>query len=324
MKTETSAKTTKAKTRPTTAFPILALLLLLLVAAPPAAADAVLTRAALLIGFPGDAAAGASGALVVPGTVIPLDVANLPETRAEAAEVRAEGARGHRLAQVARSLERSLRLERVEISYTLGPEMVVGETKELPPPSLDSALRIQVELLGASPETATYRVAFRDGSSPITDSRVAVRRGEQAVVGGLDGPAAPYLFLVLEPAAAGAAPPSGPRFVGGDVKPPVRVEGPPPSYTEEARKERVQGVVIVQAVIDESGRVTGMKVLKELPLGLTEAATDAIARWRFEPARDAAGEPVSVFYNLTINFRLDDEKQPEAGGAPAEQRPPGR
>lgn len=304
--------------RPSTTRPVPSLLALcFLLAALPApsavaAAETVPTRAALLVGFPGDEQPGASGALVVPGTVIPLG----PEVRSTAAEVRAEGARGHRLARVAHDLERTLRLERVEVSYSLDPLLAVGETKELPPPSLDSALRIRVELLGASPETATYRVSFLDGSDPVTDSRVAVRRGERAVVGGLDGPAAPYLFLVLEPRAAGASPPAGEaRRVTADVKPPVRVYGPPPSYTPEGKAERIQGVVIVQAEIDESGRVADVEVLKGLPAGLTEAALEAIRQWRFEPARDASGEAIRVLYNLTINFRLADEaKAPEAPG----------
>jgi TonB family protein len=237
--------------------------------------------------------------------------------RSTAAEVRAEGARGHRLARVAHDLERTLRLERVEVSYSLDPLLAVGETKELPPPSLDSALRIRVELLGASPETATYRVSFVDGSDPVTDSRVAVRRGERAVVGGLDGPAAPYLFLVLEPQAAGASssPAGEARRVTADVKPPVRVSSPPPHYTPEARAERIQGIVVVKAEIDESGRVVDVEALKTLPHGLTEAALEAIRQWRFEPARDASGEAIRVLYNLTINFQLHDEpKTPEAPG----------
>jgi len=136
------------------------------------------------------------------------------------------------------------------------------------------------------------------------------------VVGGLDGPAAPYLFLVLEPRAAGASPPAGEaRRVTADVKPPVRVYGPPPSYTPEGKAERIQGVVIVQAEIDENGRVADVETLKGLPAGLTEAALEAIRQWRFEPARDASGEAIRVLYNLTINFRLADEaKAPEAPG----------
>jgi periplasmic protein TonB len=70
-----------------------------------------------------------------------------------------------------------------------------------------------------------------------------------------------------------------------------------------ARQVRIQGVVIVQAIIDCEGVVTSIKVLKELPMGLTESVAEAISQWRFEPAR-LNGSLVTVFYNLTVNFRL--------------------
>ncbi len=265
----------------------------------------VSTRTALLVGFPDSAAAAAEGVLVVPGTVIALDSATRTATG-----LREEGERSHRLAEVARSLERTLRLGRVDVSYTLDPVLAVGETKQLPPPSLASTLRITVELLGASAESATYRVAFAEGSRPLTDSRVAIRRGERAVVGGVDGPEAPYLFLVLEPRAADAGEGAEPRAVDAAVTPPVRVYAPPPAYTSEGRAQRIQGVVILQATIDETGAVTGVQPLKGLPMGLTESAVEAVRQWRFEPARDAAGKPISVYYNLAINFRMDEsEKQ---------------
>jgi periplasmic protein TonB len=95
----------------------------------------------------------------------------------------------------------------------------------------------------------------------------------------------------------------GPYRVGGEVSPPLRISAPQPQYTELARQARIQGVVIVQAIIDCEGAVTSIKVLKELPMGLTESAVEAISRWRFEPAR-LNGSPVSVFYNLTVNFRI--------------------
>lgn len=95
----------------------------------------------------------------------------------------------------------------------------------------------------------------------------------------------------------------GPMHVGGEVTAPVKIFAPSPQYTPEARAARVQGVVIVQAIINCDGEVTNTNVLKGLPLGLTEAAVEAISRWRFEPARQN-GTPVMVFYNLTINFRL--------------------
>ena len=99
------------------------------------------------------------------------------------------------------------------------------------------------------------------------------------------------------------AEPEGPIRVGGDVQPPVKVSAPSPQYTEIARKARIQGVVIVEAIIDKSGNVTNVKVLKGLPMGLDSAAADAVTKWKFKPAT-LNGKPVAVIYNLTVNFRL--------------------
>jgi len=97
--------------------------------------------------------------------------------------------------------------------------------------------------------------------------------------------------------------PEGPIQVGGDVLPPEKTFAPQPQYTEIARKARLQGVVIVQAIIDKQGSVTNVKVLKGLGMGLDQAAVDAIKKWKFEPAT-LNGKPVAVYYNLTVNFRL--------------------
>lgn len=97
--------------------------------------------------------------------------------------------------------------------------------------------------------------------------------------------------------------PTGPIRVGGDVAPPKKLFSPQPQYTEIARKARITGVVIVEAIIDKSGSVTNVKVLKGLPMGLDQAAVDAIKKWKFEPAT-LNGKPVAVIYNLTVNFQL--------------------
>lgn len=99
------------------------------------------------------------------------------------------------------------------------------------------------------------------------------------------------------------AEPEGPIRVGGDVQPPVKISAPSPQYTEIARKARIQGVVIVEAIIDKTGAVTNVKILKGLPMGLDTAAADAVAKWKFKPAT-LNGKPVAVIYNLTVNFRL--------------------
>ena len=98
----------------------------------------------------------------------------------------------------------------------------------------------------------------------------------------------------------------GPPYrVGGEVTRPEVLSSTKPAYTELARKSRVVGTVIVEAVIDEQGDVTGARVLKGLPLGLSEAAVEAIKTWKFKPAT-REGLPVPVYYVLTVNFQIDD------------------
>jgi protein TonB len=92
-------------------------------------------------------------------------------------------------------------------------------------------------------------------------------------------------------------------MVGGDVKAPIKEYAPPPQYTEIARKARIQGVVIVQAIVTKTGDVQDVKVLKGLPMGLDTAAADAVKKWKFKPAT-LNGKPVDVYYNLTVNFTL--------------------
>jgi TonB family protein len=117
----------------------------------------------------------------------------------------------------------------------------------------------------------------------------------------LDLPDTDIIFGV--PDAPPAPEPEGPIRVGGDVVPPEKIAAPSPQYTEIARKARIQGVVIIEAIIDKQGLVTNVKILKALPMGLDQAAADAVKKWRFKPAT-LNGKPVAVIYNLTVNFRL--------------------
>ncbi len=99
--------------------------------------------------------------------------------------------------------------------------------------------------------------------------------------------------------------PIGPPYrVGGEISRPEKVSGDPPAYTELARRARITGVVIVEAIIDEQGNVSSTRVLKGLPMGLDRAAVDAVGAWKFKPAM-TYGKPVAVYYTLTVNFKLD-------------------
>ena len=95
-----------------------------------------------------------------------------------------------------------------------------------------------------------------------------------------------------------------PVRVGGNVKAPVAVLRVDPIYTEVARRARVEGIVIIEAVIDRQGNVTEARVLKPLPLGLDAAALNAVKQWKFRPGT-LDGQPVPVYYNLTVNFRIE-------------------
>lgn len=99
------------------------------------------------------------------------------------------------------------------------------------------------------------------------------------------------------------APDNEPIQVGGAVKKPEPLHQPPPRYTEVARRANVQGVVVLQAVIDERGNVTDVRVLRGLPMGLEQAAIDAVRTWRYRPAT-LHGRPMKVYFNLTVNFQL--------------------
>ncbi|HVS33922.1 MAG TPA: energy transducer TonB [Thermoanaerobaculia bacterium] len=97
--------------------------------------------------------------------------------------------------------------------------------------------------------------------------------------------------------------PVGPVRVGGNVKAPVVTRRINPNYTDTARTGRVQGVVIVEAIIDKHGNVDRVKVIKGLPLGLSEEAERAVRQWKFKPGT-MGGRPVDVIFNLTVNFTL--------------------
>ena len=91
--------------------------------------------------------------------------------------------------------------------------------------------------------------------------------------------------------------------ISGNVAAPEKIFAPDPSYPEEARMARVQGVVILQTIIDTVGNVTNIKVLKGLPSGLTESAVETVRSWRFKPAT-LEGKPVPVHYMITISFSV--------------------
>ncbi|HYZ85460.1 MAG TPA: energy transducer TonB [Bryobacteraceae bacterium] len=91
--------------------------------------------------------------------------------------------------------------------------------------------------------------------------------------------------------------------IGGGVSEPIPIFRPEPEYSEEARKAKFQGAVMLQIIIDENGKTRDIRVIRPLGLGLDEKAMEAVQKWRFKPSMKD-GRPVAVMANVEVNFRL--------------------
>ncbi len=90
--------------------------------------------------------------------------------------------------------------------------------------------------------------------------------------------------------------------VGGDVKQPQPISTPPPVYPAVAQSARIEGVVIIDAVIDEQGDIVRARVLEGPPL-LVAAALEAVTRWKYEPTY-LDGQPVEIETHVEVRFHL--------------------
>jgi TonB family protein len=117
----------------------------------------------------------------------------------------------------------------------------------------------------------------------------------------------------LAPATPSAAtvPASQPASEGRDERPvseeplapAVLITRVDPEYPESARRAGVEGTVVLDATISETGQVTQIAVERGLPLGVTEVAVAAVRRWKYEPARGRNG-PVASHKAVRIVFSL--------------------
>lgn len=98
--------------------------------------------------------------------------------------------------------------------------------------------------------------------------------------------------------------PAAPIRLHSGMKTPRKIVDVAPVYPAIARAAQVQGVVILEAVLDARGRVESVRVLRSIPL-LDQAAVDAVQQWRFTPAL-LNSEAVPVVMTVTVNFTLRD------------------
>jgi TonB family protein len=192
-------------------------------------------------------------------------------------------------------------LEARRARAALGLDQPAGRSRERPPASSETTERAD------PPPTTSASTAAR----PSREETATTPRPEQPQPGAQRTPATQEATAAPERAEQQAPREAGERGgasdqpipVSGDVVAPRLIDGPPPLYTLMARRARLQGVVVMRAVIDEQGAVVDATVLKGLPMGLNESALNAVKGWRYQPAT-LGGAPVKVTYNIAVNFRL--------------------
>lgn len=101
-----------------------------------------------------------------------------------------------------------------------------------------------------------------------------------------------------------AEPPQKPPPVRASslIRQPKKIVDVQPIYPTAARDARIQGLVIIEAIIDERGNVTNARVLRSVPL-LDQAALTAVRQWKYTPTL-LNNVPVSVIMTITFNFQL--------------------
>jgi protein TonB len=91
--------------------------------------------------------------------------------------------------------------------------------------------------------------------------------------------------------------------VGGSVRPPIAIYTPDPEFSEEARKAKFSGNVVVSLIVDASGNPKNVHVLRGVGMGLDEKAVQAVQQYKFKPALQN-GKPVAVYLNVEVNFQI--------------------
>lgn len=147
-------------------------------------------------------------------------------------------------------------------------------------------------ILETTPKLYTVRVGVRR----VQDGSV-VASGEQSV----KRPAYVDTLMFLDPTGSAT---EVARAGEHGVSVPTCVNCPPPNYTAEERAAKVQGAVVLEAVVNVNGRVGRISVVRAIDDGLARRAVEVVHEWQFKPATDKDGKPVPVLVPIYVTFRL--------------------
>ncbi len=95
----------------------------------------------------------------------------------------------------------------------------------------------------------------------------------------------------------------GVYHIGGGVRPPSVLYSVDPEFSEEARKAKFSGNVLVDLIVDENGQPSHVRVARGVGMGLDEKAVEAVRQYKFKPATKD-GKPVKVELSIDVNFQI--------------------
>jgi protein TonB len=201
-------------------------------------------------------------------------------------------------------IDASLYLPRVERAQSLTVFSAQPRTQKEMPKSTDAPT------LFTSPQTIPVQIAYVD-EPPAANIGLPSGPGiTGASFPGMDARKA--LIDVEAPAIASPLPPPSPPpppsvqtkpyRQGGDVQAARLIHQVNPVYPALARQARIQGIVVLEAVINKEGSIESLRIISGHPL-LTQASLDAVRQWKYRPTI-LNGEPVDVITTVTITFKM--------------------
>ena len=195
----------------------------------------------------------------------------------------------------------------ITLRNIIGPPSIAGGGSPKTAPK-------HVEIPKPKPQPIPFPDPTPDDPEPLYQTvpdpapEIIAQIGTELSIGEISGPPGPGGYGGRGKGPGVGDGPGGPGdgvyTLGGGVRPPIPVNQPLPLYTEEARKAKVEGLVLLQAIVRKDGTVDSFKVIRGLGYGLDEYAINTIAtKWRFKPG-SLNGQPVDVQATIEVSFRL--------------------
>jgi periplasmic protein TonB len=186
-------------------------------------------------------------------------------------------------------------------------EMPAAVPPPPPPPPVQTVRAAQ-----ATPPPANAFAAPIEAPPEIQPEPVGAAIAEAGVPGGVEGGIVGGIVGTIPAIVEGPPPPpppppvqKGPVRIGGQVSAPALLKRVEPVYPAIAQAASIDGVVILDAVVDEHGRVQSVKVLRGHPL-LAKAAIDAVQQWEYEPLK-LNGTPTPFELSVSLWFHFEEK-----------------